>query len=78
MGSRCFPIVLDPTGDIAWFRADEISPELTDDRSGFNPAGTADSVFVVDLVLGTEDRRDVDDAGPPPGVGDDKFEVEPA
>lgn len=50
-----------------------MSPELADGRSGLNPAGTADSVFVVDLVFGTDERRE--DANCPPAVVGD---VEPA
>ena len=33
-------------------------PELADCRNGLKPAGTADNVFVADLVFGTEDLRE--------------------
>ena len=72
MGSRCFPIPPDVWFN-GWFRADDINPELAEDRSGLKPEGTAERVFVADLVLGTDDRRE-DDNWPPPVVGD----VEPA
>ena len=76
MGSKCFPIAPD-AGLTAWFLTDEISPELEEGRSGLKPAGTADRVFVADLVFGTEDLLE-EDTWFPVEVVADKLDVEPA
>ena len=64
-------------GVVAWFLEDEINPELAEARKGLNPAGTADNVFVTDLVFGTEDLRE-DGTWLPADAVVDRFEVDPA
>ena len=64
-------------GVVAWFLPDEINPELAEARKGLSPAGTADKVFVADLVFGTEDLRE-DGARLVTDPDVDKLEFDPA